>query len=105
MKKLMLCLLSVGLLAGSVKAACVLGKFCADDTGVSVAGNLINGRGVVPPSATKATILATQPDAVGQMILCSDCAFAQTICISTSALSSPATNQFVVLVATGSACH
>lgn len=104
MKKLLV-ILGLGLISGSLYAACT-GPFCYDDTGASVNGNLMDGNGYVMPSATKAVILAAAPKAKGQLVMCTDCAFAQTICISTSALASPATNQYVVLVSTvNGACH
>lgn len=103
MKK-MLILLGVGLIAGTLHAAC-FGPFCYDDSGFSIGGVAYDGNGMNTPVLTKAQILAAQPKAVGQMVRCSDCAFAQTVCISTSALQTSATNQYVVLVATGSPCH
>lgn len=100
----MLMAIGLGLISGSLYAACS-GPFCYDDTGASIGGNLYDGNGATMPAATKAVILAAAPKAVGQLVRCSDCASASTICISSSALASPATNQYLVLVGTGSACH
>lgn len=104
MKKLFLAV-GLGLISGSLWASCT-GPFCYDDTGASVNGNLMDGNGYVIPTQTKATILAASPKVKGQVVMCSDCAFAQTLCISTSAIASPATNQYVILVSTlNGACH
>ncbi len=103
MKKLILAL-GLGLMTGTLYAACV-GPFCWDDSGISIGGNLYDGNGLVLPSNTKANILAAAPKAKGQLVMCTDCAFAQTVCISTSSLASPATNQYVIQFSTSQACH
>ena len=103
MKKLLIAAV-VGLLSGSVYAAC-MGPFCYDDTGASVNGLSMNGNGWVMPTASSSTIASIVP-VVGQYILCTSCTgnsanpSGRAVCYSTGT----AAGSFVIAVSTIPVC-
>ncbi len=104
MKKLMLAV-GLGLISGSLYAACV-GTYCYDDSGISgVNANLVVNGTLGLVSMTKAQIATSTPTIKG-LVYCSDCAAAGgsgTVCIATSTTGGIVSGSYFVL-STGTVC-
>lgn len=75
MKKVVYCLLALGLFISNSYAACILsGAVCTDERGnTSIAGQVFNGTGQGLPSLTKTQVLTAVPSQTGAEIWCSNC--------------------------------
>lgn len=92
MKKLGMFVVGLCLISSFSQAACVLGRFCADDTGASVNGNAFNGNGYVFPVVSSTTIQTIANPVPGDIVVCKSCANAVTtyaVCIATSTVGNP----------------
>ncbi len=104
MKKLLIAV-GLGLLSGTLYAAC-MGPFCYDDTGASVSGYAMGGNGNVLPSASSTTIAGIVPVAKFQFIGCTTClgnsstAGGNVLCYSTAT----AAGSFVIANSTAPVC-
>ena len=86
MKKMLFAVLSVGLMASSAYAGCLLGgMLCVDERGdFTIQGRVTGGTGEGIPSITAAQALTLVPKQAGQLVFCSDCAGGQdAVCVST----------------------
>jgi|ERR1051326_6140261 hypothetical protein len=87
MKKLMYTI-GLGLLSGSLWAAC-MGPYCYDDRGATIGGLVADGNGVANPIKSSTTIAGITPTVAGQLILCNTCVNAgrdkMGVCVSTAA--------------------
>lgn len=105
MKKLVLAV-GLGLLSGSLYAACV-GTFCYDDSGVSgINANLVVNGVVGMSRMTKATIATSTPTITG-MVFCTDCASgggAGAVCFSTSTTGGNSGVGSYFILSTGTVC-
>lgn len=105
MKKLLIAV-GLGLLAGSLYAACN-GPFCWDDTGAYIGGVLNDGNGGGTPNLTSAQVTGACPRAKGQEVFCTNCSFNSgvgVLCISTGTTCNGAASNYDYITSTGSTC-
>lgn len=97
MKKLLVAV-GLGLISGSLYAAC-MGPFCYDDTGASIGGLSFDGNGNTVPSLSSATIAGLTPKGKGQLVFCTSCVSGNSqvgaLCVSTSTTAGG--NDFLLL--------
>ncbi len=104
MKKLMLFSVILSLSASFSQAACVLGRFCADDTGAAINGQVMNGNGWVLPVLSSTSIQAIGTPIIGDVVVCNSCANTPTqyaVCVATSTTG---TNSYIVVATSTTAC-
>lgn len=88
-------------LSSTLYAACV-GPFCWDDVQAYVNGFVVRGEGVQIPGKTKAAITTSTAPYTNLLVVCTDCATANVICVSTSTNSPGAGSDFNL--STGTQC-
>lgn len=103
MKKLMFAI-GLGLISGSVYAACLGGDaLCYGDGKVTINSLLyVDGNGVMGVKKTVAQINASTATYAGQKVICTDCTVAYNTCISTSTAAPGAGSDYIL--STGTIC-
>ena len=102
MKRLML-VLGLGLISGSVYAACV-GPYCWDDTGATVNGYSLTANGFDVPVLSSTSISQITGGRVGRLVICNTCNAAvpnngYAMCVATS--SANGIGSYIILNSTG----